>query len=267
MKVRAALPISPLQDPARRQQAYRLEVEDGRLMKGRVLWKSSYAQRMRRWLPLLPAEHFARIIAAHGRAMLEEWVPGDSPGGDAAPALFFRAGQLLGVIHSIQPDDTSGVRTRLPQRVRHLWYGLRRLCRAGLLPERAADHLLQVARTDMPRRSTWRLAHGDYCGANLVLCDERLCCIDNVTVQPKYVAEDLARTWYRWPMSAAQWQTFMTGYAEVCPVDECMQHQRFWRVATIVSSAVHRLKRRVRGAPEIVQRLLNLMDSSEGLAA
>lgn len=266
LRASSALLISPLKDVARRQEAYRLDLVDGSVVKGRVLRRLGISRRIRHWLAHLPTANFSKILAARGRATLEEWVAGDSLAEHPCDASLTASGELLAAIHTVQASDASAADERLHQCLRQFWDGLSRLRRVGLISDPESAHLLSAARSNRPRKPTWCLTHGDFCAANLVSRGGQVCSVDNVTVQPKFAAEDLARTWYRWPMSPEQRRLFLQGYNRLRSADEFFEHQRFWRIVVTVLSAANRLRRRVDGADRIVQRLLSEIEFN-GLAA
>jgi hypothetical protein len=86
------------------------------------------------------------------------------------------------------------------------------------------------------------LTHQDFCGANLVLKGGAIVAIDNVTMKVSALDEDLARTWYRWPLGESEWRTFLRGYSEKRDVDSYLSHERFWRALTLIHAAAVRLR-------------------------
>jgi aminoglycoside phosphotransferase (APT) family kinase protein len=65
----------------------------------------------------------------------------------------------------------------------------------------------------------------------------RIAVIDNERVGTGPIGFDLARTWYRWNLSPAQWSLFQTAYDTHAPARDAAETWAFWRVAVIVQSA------------------------------
>jgi Ser/Thr protein kinase RdoA (MazF antagonist) len=116
-----------------------------------------------------------------------------------------------------------------------------RLVRARLLDETAARDAAALARASAPTSAEWGLCHGDFCAENLLIVPERgLHAVDNETICELWHDYDLARTWYRWPMDAAGFEAFLSGYRAHRQPDEFVAHFRFWTVCVLLRSAMFR---------------------------
>jgi thiamine kinase-like enzyme len=96
-----------------------------------------------------------------------------------------------------------------------------------------------LARLD-PERALVGLVHTDFCGENMVIDrDGRLHVIDNERMSLGALGLDVARSWYRWMLPPAAWESFRVNYRARMPHDDALRHFAFWAlVATLKSAAV-----------------------------
>lgn len=233
-------PVTPQMTRFRRA-TYRVELSDGRRVKLRRCTRRSIARRMRSILPLLPAQHFARILDSQGACLLEEWIPGRClADGEVAAAELRFAGQLLASIHAAAPPDSASMREPalvLPELLR----SVDSIARGGLISEQQRAILEEASRRLVPRRARWSVIHRDFAPDNLVVSQGRIVAIDNATVRFGFVEDDLATWWYRWPMSSEQRGEFLAGYTSVvrCPAPVPGD---FWLLAAVTRAAAYRLR-------------------------
>ena len=61
---------------------------------------------------------------------------------------------------------------------------------------------------------------------------------------------DLARTWYRWPMTGEQRDAYLAGYRDHRDASAFLVHAPFWHIAALANGALFRHRRRS-GAPAL----------------
>jgi hypothetical protein len=84
--------------------------------------------------------------------------------------------------------------------------------------------------------------------------------VDTLAVDsPDY---DLARTWYRWPMEAGQFSTYLEGYRRVGSTLDFEEYALYWRIAVLVESALFRLVRRTGRSEVPMRRLRELLNEA-----
>lgn len=234
--------VSPQQDRKRGRSAYRVRLEDGRILKARRLESERVARDLLGVRGGLD-KAFTRALAQRERVLIEEWVPGRELGalGPAAPTRRVEeAGGLLARLHASAP------RIELPA-PDFAWLELARL----ELERLARDRILEPpaiaelrgelsgfdARTPAPV-----LAHLDFCGDNMLI-DEAgsLRVFDNEWFRLEPAGFDLGRSYSRWPMSRSHWRAFCDAYLEVAAADP--GPIRFWQVVAALWSVAIRRQR------------------------
>jgi hypothetical protein len=95
----------------------------------------------------------------------------------------------------------------------------------------------------------------DYCPENIVLRRQgEPCLIDIETVSIAPCDYDLARTWYRWPMTGEQCDAYLAGYRDHRDASAFLVHAPFWHIAALANGALFR-HRRLSGAPAVLAAL------------
>ena len=254
--------ISPLRSAHARKRCYRVDLADGRTVK---LRRSSSAAAARRYADLVAAlqdVRLAGVLALRGDLTLEEWITGEAiQDGDVSTAEVEWGGELLRALHatrrigstSLPPMvSTRAVRSRLEA-------DLRTVLAMGAIPKRAGARLRAAAARHDPGAATTGVLHTDLCPENLVRgpCGV-IRVIDNEGMQIGPTGFDLARVWYRWPMSEARWRRFLAAYRRQLDPAPALAHFPFWQIAAILQSARLRLTRRTAHADLPVQALLTL---------
>jgi hypothetical protein len=247
--------ITPLPGNTTPRRTFRIQLTDGRVMKGRIVRDAATASRMQRWLPLLPEDRFPPLLATRGTATLEAWCPGRSCR-EADDSALEASGALLGEIHGLlEREELSSSDARLTSWFEDLERWIEELRRGGSLSDEYAGRVLERAVDTRPARATWGLRHGDFCAENLLVSDRGLCCIDNVTVAPGILESDLAQTCYRWPMTTRERERFLLGYRRHAAPTTFLDHEGFWMIAAALRAAAIRLRGNT-GALEAPLRVL-----------
>jgi hypothetical protein len=237
-----ASPVSPLAAPESRRAAFRLQFCNGVTLKGRCLETAQQAETVwRLWQLHLRSAPVAQIVARRSEALLEEWLPGYSiAGGSEYAQILGAAGTLLGRFHRMG-TSASIARRAVTARWIDDSLEIEPLVRARLLEDKAAQEAMALARTSAPASAEWGLCHGDFCAENLLIVPERgLHVVDNETICELWYDCDLARTWYRWPMDAAEFEMFLDGYRTHRKPNEFLAHFRFWTICVLLRSAMYR---------------------------
>jgi hypothetical protein len=239
-----AIEVVPLQPPNMRRAVFYLRSPDGREIKVRLVPRPQVRQRMERWIPRLDPRKFPRLITSTGRIVIEKWMPGQSLkhyGCDQT--LIEESGRTLADVH-----QTLEVMPVLPQsfhfreRLRHLKASLETLYAAKIISADASRATFEYVMHRIPQTAHWGLIHRDFSQANLIVQHNWVCCIDNVDVVPGLLEEDLATTFFRWPMTNQELRNFLSGYRLKRVSESWATNRCFWTTLALVSVAAGRLK-------------------------
>lgn len=241
---------------------FRLTFSDGTVVKGRRCEHRRQAERIHELAAYLDPRHFPRIHRREGCALLEEWVEGRPLSETADDGVFERGGAVLAGLHSVglPRDRRLSARSYLDASGPRVVQGLARLIRLNAITKEDGAAARELAMSSLPRDLVPALVHGDFCGDNMVVdASGRVRPIDNESVMVHVPEYDLARTWYRWPMSPPQRAAYEKGYGDSPAVTRFRAHFDFWAILVLVESALFRLRVGA-GAPEIpLQRLRSLL--------
>jgi hypothetical protein len=259
-------PITALPSPVRGRAAFRIELADGRRLKGRRLKSAERAEVVHRLRGAIGGG-FAPILARRGDAMLLEWVEGESLDSLAPlpPALLRRCGAMLGALHRLRVDAPPGVEPRGPRELlTKLERDAEELVVARRLEPELAARAREAAAAERPAEATRGVIHKDFCAENLVRARSgEIVCVDDATLSFGPHALDLARTWWRWPMTPAERAHFSAGYREQQSLEPFARHFRFWVVCVLVAAAATRLRSRAPGSREAIDALRRLLAPAE----
>jgi thiamine kinase-like enzyme len=171
-----------------------------------------------------------------------------------------RAADLLGSLHV--PAGGHPSRRTTSVIVASTRRRLANLVARGALARDELRAALRLMEGLAPPTSDVGITHNDFCAENLVESPEgRLVVVDNEGLRRGFLDYDVARTWYRWPMSEEQWQVFAARYRSWRADSPEGDHERFWRVAAVVKSAHLRAAHRAAGAVAPIERLRALLAS------
>ena len=233
--------ISPLRDRKGSRWSYRVEAEDGRIVKVRQLDSSERARRLLEMRAGLEAA-FAPGLAHHGCVLLEEWIDGVPLSECDGEGRAEEAGALLGRLHARALDADTPATLSTSERRAGALSNLGILCDAGhLVPSEAAALRAAITRLD-PGATRAVLMHLDFCAENMLIdaCGQ-LRVIDNELLTVGPAGFDLGRTFDRWPMSDAAWVRFRRGYRSSAPAEP--EAVGFWKIVAALLGARIRYER------------------------
>lgn len=252
-----AEPIAGLAEGQGPRATLRVTATDGRVVKARRLLTSSRARRLVAVVTLLSHDRLPRVLARVGPVTIEAWVDGTPlsmlPCDEGRLA---RAADLLADFHAsalraVTARSTGPLLRRSESELRLLED------REEITPAERGDLVARLRRF-APDEAAFGIVHNDFCAENLVEdAGGRIHAIDNEHMGRGFLAFDMARARYRWPMSDESWQCFTGSYARRHrPPDP--RHVPFWQIAAISRSAWVRAIRRGVSAALPVRRLRTL---------
>ena len=148
----------------------------------------------------------------------------------------------------------------VPQRAEELVAG-------GVLGADEMSAALEIAHRHAPSACTIGFIFGDFCAENAIVRDSgEICFIDHDTLSVDACEYDLARTWYRWPMTPAQRAVYLAGYGEQRALEPFLAHFPYWAIVVLIGAARFRLSRHTAGTAEPLRRLRALVtDLDQGM--
>lgn len=268
VRVSEVASITGLPDRTTGRATFRVALEDGRVLKVRRLTRAAKGARFARLLRNIASPSFPPVLALEGRVCIEDWVEGTPLSELPVGAEQLRyAADMLGGLHAA---PSAGARAaRGPRRTRPLLQGTaRRLAQlgdAGALERREVEALLEAAVRCAPERAPTGVIHTDFCADNLVEDRAgRLVVVDNEGLRLDFLDYDVARTWYRWPMSEAEWSVFLTRYTRWRQPPPEPGAAPFWRIAALVKSLHLRTSRGTDQQDTPVRRLRAILAELDG---
>ena len=237
--------VNPLQSPSWSRAAFRVDLDDGRTMKGHQLASVEAAERAEQLCACLPRESFPAVIARRGCALLSEWVSGDTLAARViAPDHRRRLAAILRDVHSSPlPADLPDAMDEYPggHWLDELSDKLDRLRHAGAIAADDGARALDLSTAHAPPRRRVVLVHGDLCPENVVVdAGGRLWVIDIDQIDLHVPQFDLARCWYRWPMTPDDRAAFETAYGDDAVVAGFHTHFLHWAVIVLVGAMAFR---------------------------
>ena len=209
--------------------------------------------------PLVP-----RVVACAGAALLSDWVDGQSLAGvDWPDELLRRCGAAQARVHAraVPADDPSAAAARWRRQVVR-W--LDALAESGVLRDGERVALDELAARHAPASCALGISLGDYCADNIVCrAGGEPCLIDLETLSIAPSDYDLGRTWYRWPMNAAQRAAYLDGYGAHRDASTFLAHLPFWHIAALVEGALFRHRQQRPDLSVPVAGLRGLLDARE----
>ncbi len=242
-------PLSSLASPRMSRGSFRLGFSNGRMLKACLFESEFRCRQVGDLLAEVEPGIFPKAVFSHRPWLVVEWVEGRAvapikPRRETLKAI----GRLQGVIHSVrQPicrHRNSGAGCGLDLVEKELEdLGIR-----GALSRRDCERLLLLAGQSAPESCSVGLVHGDLCGENLIVNSVgKPVAIDFETLSVDALDFDLARTWYRWPVSRRQREAYLEGYRQHRPTERFEEHFLFWAIRATVQSAVFRIRNETPG--------------------
>jgi len=257
--VREATVLTTLGVSATHRLAYRVDLADGRTVK---LRRAATEERARCFTELAAAvgdPRLARVLARRGDVTMEEWIPGTSLDRLELRDAHLAAGaELLAAIHLADvPAGFPRPRAMSTEAARAgIETALRALLDAGAVDESLAGFLRAAAAERDPRTAPAGIIHTDLCAENLVVDPGGIVrAVDNEALRIGPTGFDLARVWYRWPMSDRAWATYVSAYARQADPEPALAHFAFWKLAAVLHSARVRIRRGIAAAEVPLARL------------
>ena len=247
--------------PGYRPTAYRLATADGQVLKGRRFASAAEAERAEYVARCLGPQLVSAPLLRSGAALVSEWVDGVPP--SPAPSLLRRCGALHGAVHAqVVPDDCPHrPHTTMERRWATLEARAAELVDSAALAAGEVRRALEIAHRHAPRTCTIAFILGDFCAENMIVTPSgEVRFIDHETLSIDACEYDLARTWYRWPLSAAQRADYRDGYAARRNPESFEAHFLYWAITVLIGGARFRRRLHVDGAEEPLRRLRALLD-------
>jgi aminoglycoside phosphotransferase len=243
--------------------SFRVTLADGQILKARRLRTPTDVERVTRLSSLLDPQFFPPVLAHRGCGLLTRWIPGASiRGGDWTSTYMRTCGGLHATIHRLPvPAESAPLWRRSPtgweQRLDEL---LDELVGRRALDVRQARAVRHLAGAAAPASHSTAVCHRDFCGDNIILSDAgQVCVIDNEGIAVDSPEYDLARTWYRWPMTASQHGAYAEGYGAHEHVARFAAHFLHWALIVLVESAAFRTRVGAASAQLPLERLTRLL--------
>jgi hypothetical protein len=258
------LPVTTIRWAGARRAAFRLTLADGQVFKGRRLNTPADAERVAHLSSLLDPRHFPPVLAHRGSALLTRWIPGEPVRNGAwPPARLGACGRLQGAIHRIHvPPEISVLLRPTPDWTRRLDQCLDELVAGGALDTRSAREIHHLVAVSAPATVGVGVCHTDFCADNIVVSDAgRIWVVDNEGISLNAPEFDLARTWYRWPMTPTQARAYADGYGPHDHSARFAAHFLHWALLAVLESAAYRVRARVASARIPLDRLADLRRS------
>jgi hypothetical protein len=256
-----ALPVTTIQWPDSPRASFRLTLADGHVLKGRRFRTPADVARVACLSSLLDPRHFPQVLAHHGCALLTRWIPGHPAGLDSwTPTRLRSCGRLQAGIHQVPVSGAvTSLEPALPWTVRlDRWIG--ELVDGGALDTGRGSQIHRLVTLSAPSTTRTSVCHTDFCGDNIIITDPGdICVVDNEGLSVDSPEFDLARTWYRWPMTTQQQRAFAEGYGAHDYAAPFAAHFLHWALLALLDSAAYRTRARVVSARVPLERLAGLL--------
>jgi Ser/Thr protein kinase RdoA (MazF antagonist) len=265
LRVSRIVPVTSVASPIADRAAFRVELEDGTSIKARRFKSADGAAAQQRLLGRWSGAGFPAILAADGRAMLLEWVDGESFAARPRAASAFQAcGELLGRLHTFSPvgGDGGPASAVADWRTRVLDW-TRRLRERDLLSAGEAASTISLLDATAPAVVEIGPAHLDFSAANLILDrNGKPVAIDNETIALAPLDLDLAICESRWPMQPWQRAAFELGYERHRELDGYRRARPFWHLCYLTRRAALKSRRPGDAYVGAIEALRALLDEA-----
>ena len=170
-------------------------------------------------------------------------------------------GDSRGAVHRAAPAVEVDARARPEARLAAVRWQSYTLVRAGALSSASRKRLIALLEAHLPADSPIGVIHRDFCAENLVWdASGQPHVVDNETMQIGALDFDLARTWYRWPMTDAQATAFLDGYSSHRSPESFLASFVFWTLVMLVDVSRYHLRvgtDRAQGAVDLLHAILD----------
>lgn len=240
-EIDASEEITGLRAPGKRRACFRLRLKDGRIVKGRRFASVEKRETFTSLCPALDRLPFSRVLAAHGAATIEEWVPGTPVEPDDLVGGF--TGDLATVLGNLNrrpiPREASTAKIRgVNWHTNRLRNFLAELTTQGHVNSTFTTKIFDLASDNQPPDFECGVIHTDFHPQNMVLREQNeICTIDNEGLRIGVLDFDIARCWRRWPMTREQRNVFRQAYGHFRCLDSFLAHQKFWSISTLALTA------------------------------
>lgn len=269
-----AIPLSTSISSQLEKGAFLFKFRNGKVLKGRRFESVKHAQKVYELWSYFNLGILPEILSLKGCAMLTEWVDGTNLLPDnLTPELARRCGLLHGLVHSIEiPEqiidkykvhlayDKSQFFTIISQQIEEI-------VKYDYLNNSEARMLMDLVERNYPDDFSLGLVCGDFCNENLVLNgDEKIYFIDNESISIDDFDHDLARTYYRWPMTEKQRSSYFEGYHNYRGSERFYNHYYFWIIKVLIKSIhynLHAATLRELHALKVIKSILKDLDSAK----
>lgn len=222
--------VSPLGEHKGMRYAYRVDTDDGRIVKARHFGSADEARRVHE-LRFGLEDAFAPVLGRVGAVLIEAWIEGAMLGAGEAESWTRTAGALLGRLHArrLGPDVVAEEDTARWNEAAAADLALLR--EAEALPATACETIRAALQRHDPARARVAVIHRDFCAENMLIDTRgRLRIIDTELIAVGPIGVDVAWTWHRWPTSPQSWQRFIAGYRSAAPAEP--EVLEYWRIVT-----------------------------------
>jgi hypothetical protein len=226
------------------QRTFRIELAGGRVLKARWYASEARVQELASVRRALSSDlPLTTMVMSSGAWLFEDWISAERIG-DSGSAVAW-AGDLLGRIHATRPP--AGLEPRLWASVdaahEELASNLHALVECGALARASADRLLAAVAERSPTAFEHGIVHRDLCPDNVMREPSgALIAVDQGSMGLGPLDADLARVWYRWPMSESERERFHSAYGEHRDARGFFAHAWYYRVLVLSKSARKRLE-------------------------
>lgn len=255
------VPVTTIRWAGARRASFRLVLADGQILKGRRLNAPEDVARVVHLSSLLDPRYFPPVLAHRGSALLTRWISGQPlPPAEWTPGDLRVAAGLQTSLHRlpVSPDLAARPFAAAPWTERlDRWLG--ELVAHGALALRVSGEIARQVVDSAPDTVHLGVCHTDFCADNIVAPEAGgICVVDNEGLCLDAPEFDLARTWYRWPMTATQQRAYGDGYAARDHAARFGAHFLHWALLAVLDSAAYRVRVGHAGARIPLDRLAEL---------
>ena len=257
-------PVTTIPAADGQRGSFRVTFADGQIVKARRLRTPSDVDRVTRLSALLDPRFFPPVIAYRGCGVLTRWIPGSSSQSRAWTAAELRTcGRVHAAIHRLPlTPDVASLRPPTVRSLQRLEGLLDELVRRRALDAGQANEVQDLTAATAPPEHGTAVCHRDFCGENIIISEAGdVCVIDNEGIAIDSPEYDLARTWYRWPMTAEQQHAYADGYGAHEHLPRFAAHFLHWALIVLIESAAYRLRVGSVSARVPLERLAHVLQS------